>query len=241
MKSYFYLLLSILLSGCGIPSSIYHGVRVSSERGSAVRLDQLGPEVRIHDERLAGFTASQFERVVVFARLPDEAESTPRPVNGQAVGERLPPSSRHVVESVVLQSLLAKGYRGASRMNLRQTEIEQGFPDGFRARETLARLFKGQRILIVTVNEFKTAPKEYSRYSFWSSGERRYPIGTHLVAQITADLIDADNSESRWVATASVETVMASSPSPAGVLEEMVGLLADRIPTANSHEISQAP
>ena len=124
-------------------------------------------------------------------------------------------------------------------MNLKPTEIEQSFPYGRGARETLANLFKGQRILIVTVNEFSMTPKEYSRDSVWSNSPKRYPIGSQMVAQITADLIDADTSESRWVATASIDTLVASSSSAAPALEAMIEQVADRIPTADSAALSQ--
>ena len=241
MKRLSFFLLLALLTGCGIPTSIYHGVRVSGKRGAAVNIDEIASHVRIHDQRLTGFSSSAFERVVVFARLPGEAEPGYRAASGpgQPAADRLPASSRHIVESVFIQRLLAKGYRGASRMNLKPTEIEQSFPYGRGARETLANLFKGQRILIVTVNEFSMTPKEYSRDSVWSNSPKRYPIGSQMVAQITADLIDADTSESRWVATASIDTLVASSSSAAPALEAMIEQVADRIPTADSAALSQ--
>ncbi len=230
MKHIIVAILALSMTGCGIPSAVYHGVKTSTLRGKALTLNELERAASTTEERARDFSPVQFEQVVVLARSPQDAVQ-PRGM-GYAVQSSLAPSRRQVIESVFLQSLLRRGYRGASRMNLAPIHAEAIMPGNGGDGTALGGLFQGERLLLINLNAFELTPVRYDYRTFLTQQQRQAQVGTRVVAHLTAELLDIKSSQSLWAASERIDSVLKHTPAELSVLELVTSYLAQRIPAS---------
>lgn len=230
MIRYFSIVLVLVLAGCDVPSSIYHGSKLSKLWSQAITMEQLPGALHITEQSMHGFVARPLDPVIVLARIPAEAETGERSYWRPS---RLPLSQRQVVESVFSQKLLAKGYQAASRMDVLPAYREAQFPPQHGATTPARGFMRGMNMLVVSVSHLELEASTYFRESNYTVGTT-YPVGTRVRLQISASMIDSETTSTRWVATASAEVVMVGEPSAESVLERVCHELADRLPEVKS-------
>ncbi|MCI0535531.1 MAG: hypothetical protein L0Z50_09895 [Verrucomicrobiales bacterium] len=221
MKLFLLVSLPLFFSGCGLTNITYHGVKLAAKRSDALTREEIPDAIQITSQisRARPFLPS--ERIVVLSCMAGETRFS---------DHALQPALREQIESVLVQGLLEKGYRGASRLNIPHVLLEKAFPTGRLDPAALRDLFKGSTLLLCTVNRSEVEPVDYQ----WSGGDfgsdGKGNVGTHINFDCSVELLDSNSAEILWLTTARLDCVLRRNLTTGAVIEQILRRVARALP-----------
>lgn len=222
-------LLIIFEASCSLPARTYHSAKAASRRSHAISRGEIASHVKVSARMSELFNTFTHEQVVVLAR--DTRDS------GKAVGG-IEPEERHIAESILIQGLLSKGYRGATRLSLRPVTEEMLFPFGQLNGEVLRQLFKGSMLCVCTVTKIEMQPESYVWQGFFSGDKEKKTVGTRVNLYLSMELVDAKSSETLFIASAEIDEVLRDENVARGVLlTETLRKVVEKLPSRKTNEI----
>lgn len=215
-------------SGCTLPKHIGDAFEVPKRQKEALPASLLPSVIDVQGIPSRVIDPAEFSKIVALARYA--AESSPRPDNGWAssvVRYAMDPQIKHLLQVTLQKSLLAKGYRAASRLNEHPVLVEAAPLTDAEFARIVRGLFKGELLVLLTVDYVNLKDVDYVK-TIWT-GTRRVPIGTQVQAQVSLELVGM-NAETYWVGTAKVDQLVRNPVTSLQVMEVLTHELAKKLP-----------
>lgn len=218
----------VVTTGCTLPKHIADTIRVPRLKQSGIPVAQLAEAIEVRSQGSKQIDVREVNRVLVLARHPEEAVWREVSRYSSAARPTLSAHLRHVTEAAAQEALLDRGFRAATRMSDIPVTKEASYLDDNAFSVAEGGLFRGEMILILTVNALTIERSTY-RATTWD-GTYDADIGYRVQGHLSAELV-GNSSETFWVGTAKIDRLVQEEITTDELLDILVQGITKGIPT----------